>query len=67
VSHHIERRRSVAAAFLALTGILALALPARAVSAGAIVILPTTGIVDSVMADYLKSSLDAAAQARAPP
>jgi len=46
-------------------GILALALPARAVSAGAIVILPTTGIVDSVMADYLKSSLDAAAQARA--
>ncbi|HEY8847591.1 MAG TPA: nodulation protein NfeD [Candidatus Limnocylindrales bacterium] len=65
MSHHIERRRSVAAAFLALTGILALALPARAVSAGAIVILPTTGIVDSVMADYLKSSLDAAAQARA--
>jgi len=65
VSHHIERRRSVAAAFLALMGILALALPARAVSAGAIVILPTTGIVDSVMADYLKSSLDAAAQARA--
>jgi membrane-bound serine protease (ClpP class) len=65
VSHHIERRRSVAAAFLALMGILALALPARAVTAGAIVILPTTGIVDSVMADYLKSSLDAAAQARA--
>ena len=65
MSHHIERRRSVAAAFLALMGILALALPARAVSAGAIVILPTTGIVDSVMADYLKSSLDAAAQARA--
>jgi len=65
VSHHIERRRSIAAAFLALMGILALALPARAVTAGAIVILPTTGIVDSVMADYLKSSLDAAAQARA--
>ena len=65
MSHHIERRRSVTAAFLALMGILALALPARAVSAGAIVILPTTGIVDSVMADYLKSSLDAAAQARA--
>ena len=65
MSHHIERRRSVAAAFLALMGILALALPARAVTAGAIVILPTTGIVDSVMADYLKSSLDAAAQARA--
>ena len=65
MSHHIERRRSIAAAFLALMGILALALPARAVTAGAIVILPTTGIVDSVMADYLKSSLDAAAQARA--
>jgi membrane-bound serine protease (ClpP class) len=41
-----------------------MAVPARAVSAGSIVILPTTGIVDGVMADYLKSSLDAATQAQ---
>jgi membrane-bound serine protease (ClpP class) len=65
VSHRLDRRRSVATAFLALTGILAMAVPARAVSPGSIVILPTTGIVDGVMADYLKSSLDAASQARA--
>ncbi|MEA2546699.1 MAG: hypothetical protein QOI09_1972 [Chloroflexota bacterium] len=62
--HRIDRRRPVAAAFLALMGILAMAVPARAVSAGSIVILPTTGIVDGAMADYLKSSLDAATQAQ---
>jgi membrane-bound serine protease (ClpP class) len=65
VSHRLHRRRPVAAALLALLGVVALALPARAVSAGAIVVLPTTGIVDGVMANYLTSSLKAAADARA--
>jgi membrane-bound serine protease (ClpP class) len=65
VSHRLDRRRPVAAALLALLGVLFLALPARAVSAGSIVLLPTTGIVDNVMADTLTSSLDAAADAGA--
>jgi membrane-bound serine protease (ClpP class) len=46
-------------------GVLSLALPARAVSPGAILLVPTSGIVDGVMADYLTSSLNAAADARA--
>jgi membrane-bound serine protease (ClpP class) len=46
-------------------GVLSLALPAQAVSPGSIVVVPTTGIVDGVMADYLTSSLNAAAEAHA--
>jgi membrane-bound serine protease (ClpP class) len=65
VNHGLHRRRPVAAAVLALLGILALALPVRAVSPGAILVVPTTGIVDNVMANYLTSSLRAAADARA--
>ena len=65
MNRRLDRRRPVAAALLALLGILSLALPARAVSPGAVVVLPTTGIVDPVMADYLANSLNAAADARA--
>ncbi|HEX5823562.1 MAG TPA: ATP-dependent Clp protease proteolytic subunit, partial [Candidatus Limnocylindrales bacterium] len=65
MSHRLDRRRPVMAALLALLGILSLALPARAVSPGAVVVLPTTGIVDPVMADYLTNSLNAAADAKA--
>jgi membrane-bound serine protease (ClpP class) len=46
-------------------GVVSLALPARAVSPGAILVVPTTGIVDGAMADYLTSSLNAAAEAQA--
>ena len=63
--HRLHRGRPVAAAVLALLGVLLLALPARAVSQGAVLLVPTTGIVDGVMADYLTSSLNAAADARA--
>jgi membrane-bound serine protease (ClpP class) len=65
VRHRLHRRRPVAAAILALLGVLSLALPARAVSPGAILVVPTTGVVDGVMADYLTSSLNGAAEAQA--
>jgi membrane-bound serine protease (ClpP class) len=65
VRHRLHRRRPVAAAILALLGVLSLALPAQAVSPGSIVVVPTTGIVDGVMADHLTSSLNAAAEAHA--
>jgi membrane-bound serine protease (ClpP class) len=65
VRHRLDRRRPVAAALLALSGVLFLALPARAVSAGSVVLLPTTGIVDNVMVDNITGALNAAADARA--
>ncbi len=61
MSHRLDRRRPVMAAILALLGLLILVLPARAASAGAIVVLPTTGVVDNVMADNLIGGLNAAA------
>ncbi|HZC32629.1 MAG TPA: NfeD family protein [Candidatus Bathyarchaeia archaeon] len=63
--HRLDRRRPVAAALLALSGVLFLALPARAADAGSVVLLPTTGIVDNVMVDNITSALNAAADARA--
>jgi membrane-bound serine protease (ClpP class) len=65
VRHRLDRRRPVAAALLALSGVLLLALPARAVSAGSVVLLPTTGIVDNVMVDNITGALNAAADAGA--
>ena len=55
--HRLDRGRPVAAALLAL--------PARAVGAGSVVLLPTTGIVDNVMVDNITSALNAAADAGA--
>ena len=63
--HRLDRRRPVAAALLALSGVLFLALSARAADAGSVVLLPTTGIVDNVMVDNITSALNAAADARA--
>jgi membrane-bound serine protease (ClpP class) len=61
VKHETDRRRPVAAALLALAGILMLALPARAATAGSILVLPTTGVVDPIMAEYLQGALNGAA------
>ena len=61
MKHETDRRRPVAAALLALAGLLLLALPARAATAGSIVVLPTTGVVDPIMAEYLQGSLAGAA------
>jgi membrane-bound serine protease (ClpP class) len=61
VSHLRDRRRPIAAAFLSILGILLLALPVRAVTAGSIVVLPATGVVDPIMAEYIQGSLNGAA------
>jgi membrane-bound serine protease (ClpP class) len=65
VTHSVDRRRPVAAALLALVGLLFIAMPAHAVSPGAVLVVPTTGIVDGVMADALTSSLNGATDSRA--
>lgn len=58
----LVRRRLVAAALLSVVGLLVLATAsAGAASRGAVVVLPTTGVVDSIMADGLGNSLSAAA------
>ena len=59
--HRLDRRRPVLAALLSLFGLLLAVAPIEAATPGAIVVLPTTGEVDSVMADTLASELDAAA------
>jgi membrane-bound serine protease (ClpP class) len=61
VSNCLDRRRPVLAALLALVGLLSFALPARAATAGSIIVLPTTGVVDPIMAEYLQGSLNGAA------
>jgi membrane-bound serine protease (ClpP class) len=61
VSHRLDRRRPVAATLLSLLGILFVVLPVRAATEGSIVVLPTTGVVDPVMAEYLQGSLSSLA------
>jgi membrane-bound serine protease (ClpP class) len=61
VNHRLDRRRPVAAALLALAGLVLLALPAAAATRGSILVLPTTGVVDPIMAEYLQGSLNGAA------
>jgi membrane-bound serine protease (ClpP class) len=61
VSHRLDRRRPVAAAVLAFLGFVLLAMPVEAATAGSIVVLPTTGVVDPIMAEYLQGSLNGAA------
>jgi membrane-bound serine protease (ClpP class) len=66
VSHRLDRRRPVAAALLSVLGLLVLATAsAGAVTRGAVVVLPTTGVVDPIMAEYLQGALNAAADAEA--
>ncbi|HLO34742.1 MAG TPA: nodulation protein NfeD [Candidatus Deferrimicrobium sp.] len=57
----LDRRRPVMAALLSLAALLILAVPTRAATAGSILVLPTTGVVDPIMAEYLQGSLNAAA------
>jgi membrane-bound serine protease (ClpP class) len=61
--HRLDRRRPVIAALAVLAGLLILATPAptRAATAGSILVLPTTGVVDPIMAEYLQGSLNGAA------
>jgi membrane-bound serine protease (ClpP class) len=61
VNHRLHRRRPVAAALLALAGLVLLAQPAAAATRGSILVLPTTGVVDPIMAEYLQGSLNGAA------
>ena len=56
----LDRRRPVMAALLAVTGLILSAIPANAATAGAILVLPTTGEVDSVMADRIAAELESA-------
>jgi membrane-bound serine protease (ClpP class) len=58
----LDRRRPVLAAVLSLGALLLLlAAPVRAATAGSVVVLPTTGVVDPIMAEYLQGSLNSAA------
>jgi len=61
--HRLDRRRPVIAALAVLAGLLIFAAPApaRAATAGSILVLPTTGVVDPIMAEYLQGSLNGAA------
>ena len=59
--HRLDRRRPVLAALLSLAGLLIAVAPIRAATPGAVIVLPTTGEVDSVMADTIASQLDSAA------
>jgi membrane-bound serine protease (ClpP class) len=61
VSHRLDRRQPVMATLLALVGILLVIMPVRAATAGSILVLPTTGVVDPIMAEYLQGSLGSAA------
>ena len=62
--HRLDRRRPVIAALSILAGLLILVTPAtaRAATAGSIFVLPTTGVVDPIMAEYLQGSLSSAAE-----
>jgi membrane-bound serine protease (ClpP class) len=62
VSHRLDRRRPVAAALLSVIGLIVLGTgSAGAATRGAVVVLPTTGVVDPIMAEYLQGSLSGAA------
>ncbi len=63
--HRLDRRRPVLAALLSVIGWLLAVAPMQAATPGAVIVLPTTGEVDAVMADTLASQLDAAAASRA--
>jgi membrane-bound serine protease (ClpP class) len=58
VRDRLDRRRPVLAALLSLAGLVLLASPVRAATAGSIVVLPTSGVVDPIMAEYLQGSLN---------
>jgi membrane-bound serine protease (ClpP class) len=59
--HRLDRRQPVMAALLSLAALLLVAAPTSAATAGSILVLPTTGVVDPIMAEYLQGSLGSAA------
>ena len=61
MKHRLRGGRSIVAAALALAGILLLAVPADAATRDSVVVLPTTGVVDPIMAEYLTGALRNAA------
>ena len=63
MSHRLDRRRPVAAALLSVIGLVLLATAsAGAATRGAVVVLPTTGVVDPIMKEYLEGALTGAAE-----
>jgi membrane-bound serine protease (ClpP class) len=65
VNHRLDHRRIIAAGLLSLAGLSLAAVPIQAASPGAVVVLPATGEVDSVMADTIVNGLDSAASSGA--
>ena len=59
--HRLDRRQPVLAALLSVAALLLVAAPTSAATAGSILVLPTTGVVDPIMAEYLQGSLSSAA------
>ena len=64
----VTARLRLASRVMAIIGLLLMVLApfARAAEPGTVVVLPTTGIVDQVMAGYLRESIAAAATSGAP-
>ena len=61
MKHRLHRGPSLVAAALAFSGILLLAVPSSAATHDSVVVLPTTGIVDPIMKEYLTGALKNAA------
>lgn len=65
MNHRFDPRRIVAAGLLWLVWLSLAVVPIRAESPGAVVVLPATGEVDTVMADTIVNGLDSAASSGA--
>ena len=65
MNHRLDHRRIIAAGLLSLAGLALAVVPIQAASPGAVVVLPATGEVDTVMADTIVNGLDTAASSRA--
>src|SRR5260221_1486448 len=59
--YRLDRRLPVLVALSFVAGLLFLASPVRAATAGSVLVFPTTGVVDPIMAEYLQGSLNGAA------
>ncbi|HET7473381.1 MAG TPA: nodulation protein NfeD [Candidatus Limnocylindrales bacterium] len=60
MNHRLDRGRSVIAAALAFSGVLLLAVPASTATRDSVVVLPTTGVVDPIMKEYVTGALKSA-------
>jgi membrane-bound serine protease (ClpP class) len=65
VNHRLHHRRIVAAGLLWLVCLVLAVVPIQAASRGAVVVLPATGEVDTVMADTIVTGLESAASSGA--